>query len=145
MNKLNITVFAAAISLALGAAALAESLSKPAYQSAKKAIEADYKSLKAGCDPLSANAKDICRAEAKGKENVALAELKASYKPSNRSRYQVRLAKANAAYAVAREKCDDLADNAKDVCENSADAAHIAAKADAKAQMKTTDANRTAR
>ena len=145
MNKLNITVFAAAISLALGAAALAASLSKPGYQSAKKAIEADYESLKAGCDPLSANAKDICKAEAKGKENVALAELKASYQPGNKSRYGVRLAKANAAYAVAKERCDDLAGNAKDACVKEADAAHIAAKADAKAQMKTTDANRTAR
>jgi hypothetical protein len=145
MNKLNITVFAAAIGLALAAAALAGSLSPTDYQSARKAIEADYKSLKAGCDPLSANARDICNAEAKGKENVALAELKASYKPGSKTRYGVRIAKANAAHSIAREKCDDLADDAKDVCVKEADAARVAAKADARAQMKTTDANRSTR
>ena len=145
MNKLNMTVCAAAIGLAFGATAIAGTMmSKPDYTAAKKAIETDYKAMKAACDPLVANAKDICKAEAKGKEHVALAELEAAYKPSDKSRYEVRMAKAYAVYAVAKEKCDDKADNAKDVCVKEAEAAHTTAKADAKANMKTVDAKKTA-
>ena len=58
--------------------------------------------------------------------------------------YKVRVARADADYAVAREKCDDLAGNVKDVCVKEAKAAAVAAKADAKAQMKITNANETA-
>jgi hypothetical protein len=84
-------------------------------------------------------------AEAKGKENVAKAELEGSYKPTKKTRYNVSIAKAQADYSVAREKCDDKAGNDKDVCIKEAKAAQIAANADAKALLKTTDANQVAR
>ena len=144
MNRSTITAIAAAVSLAFSACAMASSMTKDEYKAGKKGIEADYKSMKAGCDPLIANAKDICKAEAKGKENVALAELEAAYKPTAKTRNDVRIAKADANYAVAKEKCDDLAGNTKDVCMKEAKAAHVAAIADAKVQLKTTDANQTA-
>jgi hypothetical protein len=92
---------------------------------------------------MKANAKDICMAEAKGKEKVALADLEVTYKPSTKARYEARVARADAAMRVAKEKCDDLAGNAKDVCRKEAETAHVAGKADAKAQMKTVDAKRT--
>lgn len=82
-------------------------------------------------------------AEAKGKERVALAELEASYKPSRKAHYEVQVAKAEAAGAVARERCDDMAGNAKDVCVKEAKAAETSAKADAMAQMKTSAATAT--
>jgi len=132
MNRSTITAIAAAVSLAFSACAMASSMTKDEYKAGKKGIEADYTSMKAGCGPLLANA------------NVALAELEAAYKPSAKTRYEVRIAKADADYAVAKEKCDDLAGNAKDVCVKEAKAAHVAAKADAKTQLKTADANKTA-
>ena len=144
MNRSTITAIAAAVSLAFSACAMASSMTKYEYKAGKKGIEADYTSMKSGCDPLIANAKDICKAEAKGKENVALAELEAAYKPTAKTRNDVRIAKADANYAVAKEKCDDLAGNTKDVCMKEAKAAHVAAIADAKVQLKTTDANQTA-
>ena len=144
MNRSTITAIAAAVSLAFSACAMASTMTKDEYKAGKKGIEADYTSTKAGCGPLLANAKDICQAEAKGKENVALAELEASYKPSAKTRYDVRIAKADADYAVAKEKCDDQTGNAKDVCMKEAKSAHVAAKADAKTQLKTADANKTA-
>lgn len=49
--------------------------------------------------------------------------------------------KAKADYKIAKEKCDDLAGNPKDVCPKEAKAAMAAAKADAKAQMETSKAN----
>ena len=45
------------------------------YRADKERIDADYKTAKANCKSLSANAKDICMAEAKSNEKVAKAEL----------------------------------------------------------------------
>ena len=119
-------------------------MSKAEYDSAKKTIGADYKMAKSACDPLAGNGKDVCVAQAKGQEKVALADLQVTYKPGNTSRYDARLARANADYAVAKEKCDDKAGNVKDICVKEAEAAQTAAKADAKAQMKSVDAGKAA-
>ena len=54
------------------------------------------------------------------------------------------VARAEAAYLVAREKCDDLAGNVKDVCVKEAKAAETKAKADTKADRKVADARKDA-
>ncbi|MBP7960239.1 MAG: hypothetical protein KAZ07_05425, partial [Acidovorax sp.] len=107
-------------------------LTQPEYKAAKDTIEADYKASKEKCNALTDNAKDICVKEAKGHEDVAKAELEAQYKPSTKAAYKARVARADADYAIAKEKCDDLSGNAKDVCVKDAKAAHVAAKENAK-------------
>ncbi|MBC8021885.1 MAG: hypothetical protein H7Y14_02125 [Burkholderiales bacterium] len=145
MKRTTLTILAAAIGLAFATGAVAGSnMSKASYQDSKTTIEADYKTAKAGCDPLQNNAKDVCKAQAKGKESVALAELEAAYRPSSKNRYDARIAVAKAEYSVAVEKCDDKSGNDKDVCVKEAKAAQTAAKANAKVQLKTVDANRAA-
>jgi hypothetical protein len=144
MKKHNVIVIAAAIALAFSAGAMATSMSPDANKAGKTSIATEYKSDRVACDSFSANAKDICIAEAKGKEKVAKADLEAGYKPSNENRYKVGVARAEADYAVARQKCDDKAGNSKDVCIKEAKAAQIAAKADAKALLKTSKANQIA-
>ena len=129
MNKLNIKAIALAVSLGFSAGAMAQTMSKTDYTASQNKISSDYKAAKAACASLSANAKDICVAEAKGGQKVANAELEASYKPTTKTRYQARVAKAEADYGVANEKCDDLAGNAKDVCVKEAKAAQTTAKA----------------
>jgi len=141
MKTFNTQVITLAIALAFSSGAMAEGMSKTEYKAANDKIGADYKTAKAACGSLSGNAGDICKAEAKGKEKVAEAELKAAYEPTQKHRYEVRVAKAEADHDVAIEKCDDLAGNAKDVCVKEAKAVEVAAKADAKAQMKTSEAN----
>lgn len=141
MNKLNILVIALAIGFGYSASGMAEGISKNAYKANKDKISAEYKMDKSGCASLSGNASDICIAEAKGKEDVARAELQASYKPSRKTRYEARVARAEADYAVAMEKCDDKGGNVKDVCVKEAKAAETAAKADAKAKMKSSAAD----
>jgi hypothetical protein len=80
-------------------------------------IEAAAKADKAKCDTLKANAKDICMAEAKGKEKVAKAELDAkTEKDQAKAQKKVAEAKAEAAYDVAAQKCDDQKGEAKDAC-----------------------------
>jgi osmotically-inducible protein OsmY len=136
MNKLGIPAIAAAIAFAFSASAMAaQAMSDNDYKAAQKNIAADYKSAKAGCGSLSANAKDVCMAEAKGKEKVAKAELEARYKPSDKARYNVSIARAEADYAVAKEKCDDKAGNEKTACVKEAAAVETRAKADAKAHL----------
>ena len=100
-----------ALCLAFSGAALAApgGMSKDAHKAAKDKIEAQYKVDKKACDAMQGNAKDVCQAEAKGKEEVAEAELEAQYKPGARADEKVKLAKADADYNVAKEKCDDAA------------------------------------
>jgi len=141
MKTLHFKLLTIALCCTAGSYAMAQNISKADLKLGKDKISATYKLDKTACDSLSANAKDICIAEAKGKEKIARAELEASYEPSVKKQYEVRIAKANSTYAVAKEKCDDLAGNSKDVCVKEAKAADVAAKADAKVQMKTTDAN----
>lgn len=130
-----------ALGLAWSAGALAQGLSRSDYSQAKDRISAEYKAAKAACGSLSGNAQDICVEEAKGQEKTAKAELEATYQPTPKSRYQARVAKAEAGYEVAKERCDDLAGNARDVCVKEAKAALVAAKADAKVQWETAKAN----
>ncbi len=146
MKRRNITAIASAVALAFSAASMAaQGMSKEEYKAAKSSIAAEYKSASASCGSLSANAKDVCIAQAKGKEKVAKAELEARNKPSVGTRYEVGVAKAEADYAVAKEKCDDKAGNDKTACVKDAKAAEARAKADAKAQRQTSAANKPAK
>lgn len=141
MNKQKVNLIALAIGLSFGVGAMAQGITKDDYKAGKDQIAVDYKAAKVGCESLSGNANDICLVEAKGRAKVTRAELDASYTPSRKHHYQLRIARAEANYAVAKERCDDKAGHAKDVCVEEAKAAETAAKADAKAQKTTSDAN----
>lgn len=140
MKTLKITLIAAALTLGFSVGAMAQSMTKGDHKMAEEKIESSYKAAKTGCNSLAGNAKNICMAETKGKESVAKADLEASYKPGPKTRYDARVARAEADFKVAKEKCNDKGGNAKDVCVKEADATFTAAKADAKLQEKTTDA-----
>ena len=107
-------------------------MSKVDYKAGKDRISADYKTDKAACASRSSNAKDICMEEAKAKEKVARAELEYGYTGKPADRNKVNVAKAESAYAVAKERCDDQSGNAKDVCVKEAKSVEVKALADAK-------------
>ena len=86
MNKLSISAITIAVGFALSGGVWAANMSKTEYKSEQQSIESASKTDKANCKSMSGNAKDICMAEAKGKEKVAKAELEAKYKPSNTAR-----------------------------------------------------------
>ena len=141
MHKHLIALAATVCFAATGAAFAADNntgMTKDAHKAADEKIEAQYKTDKKACDGMKGNAKDICKAEAKGKEKVAKAELDAQYKPSAKADAKVTTAKADADYDVAKEKCDDQKGAAKSACKKEAKAAHDSAKAQAKAE-KTAD------
>ena len=113
-------------------AAYAQTMSKADYKASKTRISADYKADKAACGSQSGSAKDICVEEAKAKEKIARAELEYSYTGKATDRNKMHVVKAETDYAVAKEKCDDLAGNAKHVCVQEAKATEQKALADAK-------------
>jgi hypothetical protein len=129
----------AAASVTLSFAAMAQMTPNDA-RAGKDRIQADYKAARATCDSLAGNAKDICVAEAKGKEKVALAELEHGRTGKPADATKVAVARADAVYEVAKERCDDKAGNDKDVCVKDAKAAHTRAQADAKAARKSAEA-----
>ena len=152
MSKLMIALF---VSAGLGFAGTAAAqmyaskttvtpMSKDSYAMAKTNADAQYKVDKDACSSLSANAKDICMAEAKGKDNMAKADAEAAYQNTPKHRENARIAHAQAAYDVAIEKCDDLAGNAKDVCVKEAKAALVKGKADAKVDRVVADTRQDA-
>lgn len=151
MSRLT-TVLVMTVGLSLGACATGQReapiaarpvtpITKDAYEAAIKNAEAQYKADKDGCSARSGNARDICLAEASGKERIAKADAEAAYKGTPKAREDARVARAEASHDVAKEKCDDLSGNAKDVCNKEADAALVRAKADAKVDRVTADAN----
>jgi hypothetical protein len=126
--NLKATLVAAAL-LALPMAQAAN-LSKADYDAGKARIETDHKADMTACSSRADNAKDICVEQAKGKEKVARAELEYGYSGKPTDQTQVMVAKAESAYAVAKEKCDDKAGNVKDVCVKEAKAVETKAQAD---------------
>lgn len=133
--KFKLIAFSA--SLLFGATAMAQAMTVGDYQIGKTKIKAEYSAEKKACASMAGNAKDICVAQAKGKENIALAELSDSFKPTAKTHYKVLVAKAESTYDIAKQQCDDLSGNPKDVCVKEAKAALVTAKADASVQMKT--------
>jgi hypothetical protein len=117
MNTLlNFKISLIAAGLLALSTAQAANMTRDDYSAAKSRISSQYKSDKSACNSLKSNAKDVCVEEAKAKEKVAKAELEFAHSGKPADENKVRVARAEAAYAVAKEKCDDLAGNAKDVC-----------------------------
>ena len=127
-----------------GSSLHAATMSNDEYKATKDRIEAEYKDQKASCDKLKDNAKDVCHEQAKGKQKVALAELDYNKSGDPKDAAKVAMAKADAAYDVAKEKCDDRKGNDKDVCVKEAKAAHTQATADAKANKKVAEVHKDA-
>ncbi len=144
MKNFNITALALALGLAFSMTATAESMSKEQYKLHEKNINAEYKSARVRCESLAGNAEDICDAEEKGKRNVSRAELEQNYTPTVKTRYNLHVAKAEADYAVAMQKCDDKGGNEADVCVKEAKANKVHAVADAQTEMSTSKVNAVA-
>jgi hypothetical protein len=134
---------AVAAILAAGAAG-AVPMSKDEYRAVRSRIEAEYKEAIAACDRYSGNARDVCRAEAKGKERIARAELEYNLSGTPKDKSRVAMARADAAYDVARERCDDRTGPDRDVCVQEAKSRHAKAEADAKLELTVTEAQREA-
>lgn len=127
------------------APAHAAQMDKAAYNTGKDRIEAEHKAAMANCKSLQGNAKDVCGEEAKAREKVARAELEHAHTGKASDARKLQEVKADTAYSVAKERCDDQTGNAKDVCVKEAKATHAKALADLKLQKEVTTAGNDAR
>lgn len=142
MIKIHSPLTLSVMTLVLAALPLgtAFALSKAENKAARSRIEASYKVDRAACNSLAQNAKDVCIEEAKAKEKVALAEQEFAYTGSVEDQRKVATVKAETAYAVAKERCDDKAGNDKDVCVTEAKAVETKALADLSLSKKVGEA-----
>jgi len=130
-------IVAALLGLSL---AQASTVSRADYDAEKTRIGAEYKADDARCDALAGNGKDVCVQQAKATEKVARADLEYRYTGTKSDARKAMVARAEAIYAVANEKCGALAGNGKDVCAQEAKAAETKALADVKMGKEIGDA-----
>ena len=132
--KQHSTLHACLVTLTLLSAtsAQAATMTRADHGAAEDRIEATYKSERNTCNMQKSNAKDVCIEQAKAKEKVAKAELQANYTGKTSDKDKLRLVKADTAYEVAKEMCDDKAGNDKDVCVKEAKAVQAKSRADTK-------------
>ncbi len=135
MWKLDPRPLALAAGLTVVGAAGAEGLSDAQHRVMAAQIEATLKLERAGCERLVANAKDICLVEAKGRANVATAEATAQHRPSAESAYGARVARVDADYKAADERCDDRVGGDAELCFREAREARGRALAAARARL----------
>ena len=76
------------VGVGLGVMSVAGAADKASYEATKKQAAAQYDADKAACKPMKANAQDICMAEAKAKERIAVAEARAAYENNDKARAQ---------------------------------------------------------
>jgi hypothetical protein len=121
--------------------AMAANISRSEYSKGISQANVEYKSAKLACNHLSGNGFGLCIANAKGKRNVSKADLKFRYNPSRKNQFGASIARADADYAIAMEKCDSKAGNLKDVCVKEAKAVQIHQITDAKVKAQTLEAD----
>ncbi|CAG0953514.1 hypothetical protein MTYP_00325 [Methylophilaceae bacterium] len=136
MKKFTAPLIAIVLGLSFSVGAMAENMSKTQYNTLEKNIEFEYRNAKAECASLAGNEKDICIVEAKANMRIAKSQLKVDYKPSTVTRYDARVALAEADYSVAMERCDDKSDKNRGACVLDAKAAKASEIANARTQSK---------
>jgi hypothetical protein len=109
-----------ALALGIGAAAADAApegaMGTEAFEAAQARVEAQAKAQRKACGRLEGLAKDVCEAEARGREKIALARLEAQRTPGPEAEKNIKFAKAEADYAIAKQRCRALKERAKDSC-----------------------------
>ncbi len=129
----NILVTATALCVLSCEVATAAPLAKDEYRATRKRIDAEYQAERQNCGERHGNSADLCIARAHGTRDVAKAELEAAYKPGPRTNYDAAIARAQSAYSIAKQECDDRKPESRKDCMKDAKAAQARARAEAKA------------
>ncbi len=132
----NLTAIAATVAFFACGVAAAAPMTRDDYKASRARIIAEYEAERQKCGPSLGTPTEICVARARGARKVANAELQAAYKPGPRTYYAAAMARAEAAFAIAKEECDRQKGEARKACDKDAKAAFERAKAEAKAARK---------
>jgi hypothetical protein len=113
------------------------------FNAGKARADAELLADRAACDKLFGTPRDVCREQARGKEQVAKAELELAHTGSRSSQDRLSTARMDAAYDVARTQCNDEAGAAKIVCTRQAQTMRAKAQADLKLHQRVSKAKRS--
>lgn len=143
MSRLFIALLAA---LASGAALNATAAEKTDqtradYNAAKARADADYNASSRRCKDFSGNDRDVCMEKAKANLTKARAEAKAKFEGTGEAKLEAREDIIEAEFEVAKERCDSLAGDAKDVCVAEAKAVYAKEEAALEAREKAMEAD----
>lgn len=122
----------AAITLCCLGGAEGANFAKSTYEGARQDIKANYKLERDHCRNLAGNAQDVCEQAAKANEQIALAQLEYNYTGAEKDELELMKVQYEGRFAIAREKCDDLSGQPKDICLQEARTARDKAAADVK-------------
>ena len=140
MNKLILALFASAAlsAMSLNATAVEKmGQTKAEYNAAKARADADYNTSRESCKDFSGNDRDICVQKAKAARSKAKADAKAYFEGTGEAKLDAREEIIAADYQVAKEKCDSLAGDAKEVCVAEAKASYAKENAALEAREKS--------
>jgi hypothetical protein len=144
MSKLFVAMWAgiALTSLTISSVAAEKTeQTKATLNVARASADADYDASRVRCRELSGNDRDICVQTAKADRIKAKGGAKSKYEGTGEAKLEAREDAIDADFKVAKEKCDSLTGNAKDVCSADAKAAHTKAEAALEADEKTMKAD----
>jgi hyperosmotically inducible protein len=134
MKPFAATLLATALTAAFSSAYAADTKTDTAtYRTMTQKAAADYKIAAAKCTGLTGNDKAVCTEEAKVARARVDVDAVGQYNNTLKARTTARTALANAEHALAKVKCAVITGADKDTCLSTANSAHTAALADAKA------------
>ncbi len=111
-------------------------MSNADYVAAKRHLSTELQAAKVACSTQTTSRREVCVADAEGKDWIAKADLEVAYRSVPRSRADASLARADARFWVARERCDDLALPARTACREQANTERATARDQIAAQRK---------
>jgi hypothetical protein len=91
-------------------------MSRADFNESRKAIEAETRTVFAGCRSQSGTARDICKAEARAEERVKLADLSARYHGTVAAAEDSRQARVKARFDLAKARCGSQSGEARVEC-----------------------------
>lgn len=109
-------------------------LTKARYEAAKVAIDRQFDADRKACERVRRNAREVCNAQAEGRQQAERAKLEARYRPSPDLVEEAKFAIADANFDVAKAKCEALKGRAEDRCMKEAKAAREAARRQARVE-----------
>lgn len=126
-------------------ALLAADKDMPQYRESLAKARATYDADIARCRKMKQAERDLCTARAKAGQKKATSEVMARHRNTPQARVDARIAAADADHDMARAGCKARRANERDVCMQQASARHLAATADAKADLQVTQARNKAK
>jgi hypothetical protein len=119
-------------SVAAGIAAASACAADAPYAVELDRIEADYRVARERCENAAGHSPNVCVAEARAQRRIAQTELAARTSATPKSRYDARVARAEAEFEVAKERCGERPGPQREACINDARAAEARAKDEAR-------------